>query len=197
MFKAEDFISQKPSFKFQHYTSESLINTIEILYILESHIANSLCWPLIFKNSIIRADSLSLPCSASSSHDSLRCTLMNINTAACQSTTFDWQTLRGLINIHEQFLNVRAQPVLGVKTRSAYRRTRQWELLYRWCISPWTFCTTVTLCVIRVKRSTRKTCATQRRGEKIHNIWISSKFLQLMIMNHDYLTYLFSLLICH
>ncbi len=115
MFKAEDFISQKPSIKFQHYTSESHINTIEILYILESHIANSLCWPLIFKNAIIRADSLSLPCSASFSHDSLRCTLMNINTAACQSTTFDWQTLRGLINIHEQFLNVRAQPVLGVK----------------------------------------------------------------------------------
>ncbi len=64
MFKAEDFISQKPSFKFQHYTSESHINTIEILYILESHFANSLCWPLIFKNAIIRADSLSLPCSA-------------------------------------------------------------------------------------------------------------------------------------
>ncbi len=110
--------------------------------------------------------------------------------------TFYWQTLRGLINIHEQFLNVCAQPVLGVKARSAYRGTRQWELLYRWCISPWTFCTTVTLWVIRVKRSTRKTCATQRRGEKIHNIcniWISSKFLQLMIMNHDYLTYLFDI----
>uniref|UniRef100_A0A9J7ZZ06 Ornithine decarboxylase antizyme 2a n=1 Tax=Cyprinus carpio carpio TaxID=630221 RepID=A0A9J7ZZ06_CYPCA len=34
---------------------------------------------------------------------------------------------------------------------------------HRWCISPRTFGTTVTLRVIRVKRSARKTCATQRR----------------------------------
>ncbi|KAF4094865.1 hypothetical protein G5714_023943 [Onychostoma macrolepis] len=53
--------------------------------------------------------------------------------------TFDWQTFQSLINIQQQFLNVSVQPVLSVKARSAYSRTRQ------------------------VKRSTRKTCATQRR----------------------------------
>uniref|UniRef100_A0A9J8D9C0 Ornithine decarboxylase antizyme 2a n=1 Tax=Cyprinus carpio carpio TaxID=630221 RepID=A0A9J8D9C0_CYPCA len=37
------------------------------------------------------------------------------------------------------------------------------EFLYIWCISPWTLCTAFTVWVIRVQRSTKKTCATQRR----------------------------------
>lgn len=152
MFKVENFISQKPS--------------VPSLCSLKYHVTLQIHYTDLTdnKNRIIQVNSLSLPYSASVSHDSPRCASMNINKAVA---TFDWQTLRGLINIQQQFHDVSAQSVLSVKARSAYRRTGLGELLHTWCISPWTFCTTVNLWVIRVKRSTRKTCATQRRGEKI------------------------------
>uniref|UniRef100_A0A673JFG6 Ornithine decarboxylase antizyme 2-like n=1 Tax=Sinocyclocheilus rhinocerous TaxID=307959 RepID=A0A673JFG6_9TELE len=37
------------------------------------------------------------------------------------------------------------------------------NFLYTCCLSPWTFCTAFTFWVFRVLRSTKKTCATQRR----------------------------------